>query len=330
MEKEILSRTFLLDERGRLCAEGWAADDLVDYNKENIRTRRSLAEWEQYHVFNREFSLTITYGHAGSRGMTTAVLTDLLTGEVTVFGRDVSCPGDRFDLDHNSGTPHNLKQEEGSFFLSIGFDGELRSIQVRDEDLHAELYVHETGRPLVTVTPFVSRRNFSMSYRRTFTDLAGKITFRNREYTLTGDTFLTLWSLRAVLPRRMEWISAVGTQEIDGSVYGLQLLQTDGEEDAPTDCALFENGTIVKLGELRCRMNDEKGLKTLYLSDSSGRVHLTFEPEYENYVNHFHSLWGQKKRRLFGTVSGSVVNGAGRKIAVSDMPFYMEKAKHRW
>jgi len=330
MEKEIIARTRLLDGRGRLCTSGWAREDLVDYNKENIRARRGFTEWECYHVFNGEFSLCITYGHAGNRGMCSAILTDFETGEVTVFGKDTTNPGDRFDLDHNSGTPHNLKAEEGSFFLSVGFDGELRSLRLRDEGLQAELFAHDALQPLVTVTPFSSRRHFALSYRKSFRDLAGKIVFRNREYALTGETFMTLWSLRAVLPMRNEWLSGIGTQEIGGKVYGLQLFRANGDGDAPAECALFEDGEVVKLGELRCRMNDEKGLKTRYLSDDSSRVHLTFEPAYENYVNYFRPLWAQKKRRLFGTVSGSVINGAGQKITLQAMPFYMEKSNHRW
>ncbi len=322
-------RQRLLTRKGRLRHPGWAAADTFEYNKESIRHPSRRKEWERYLLFNSRYAFQVTYGNAGWAGLAGVTLVDFATGERFSSGKRKLFPGDTLDLDFSGGQPHSLKYEDDDLFLSISFDGEVRRILVRSDRFDADLSCHDAGDAMVTVTPFALRSQFCYRYKKVFRDLAGHLYMHNVNQRLDGETFLLLDSVRGVLPYRNGWIWAAGARETDRGVLALNLGTGFGSEDAPSENAIFLDGKMQKLGRVFFKFSPEDYMRPWRISDAAHRIHLTFRPAFEDRSDRNYLLVHDRRRQLFGKLSGTVRLQSGETIRLDELPFFVEHAVNR-
>ena len=64
MQKEITSRTELLDKDGNLAVCGWARRNLFVYDRERVRRRNRLKEWDFYQASDGNMLVqAVSYTH---------------------------------------------------------------------------------------------------------------------------------------------------------------------------------------------------------------------------------------------------------------------------
>ncbi len=82
MQHEILKRTFLLDDDGRLAEPGYATKMNFVYNREKVKkTPFNLKEWNFYQFIQDHWVVQMTVGYVSYMCSATATLLDLDTGE---------------------------------------------------------------------------------------------------------------------------------------------------------------------------------------------------------------------------------------------------------
>ena len=330
LQEDPRRRPRLLSRKGRLRHPGWETADLYEYNKENLRFPARRKEWELYQMSNDRFAFSVTYGHAAYMSLVDVTLVDFATGERISSGQRRFFPGDSLDLDFSGGQPHSLKYEDKDLFLSISFDGEIRRILVRSAEFEADLSCRDVGDAIVTAVPFDFPGQFAYNYKKVFPELSGHLTMHNVPRKLDDDTFLMLYSGRGIWPYRYTTIWASGAQETEDGVLALNLSGDYGGEDAPTENALFLNGTLEKLEGVRFRFSSENYLKPWHITDRNHRLRLTFRPTYDDYTSVNWLLVHNTRHQLYGHLSGIVELADGTVREIRDMVFFCRHEINRW
>ncbi len=320
----------LLNRKGRLREVFWSDRDELVYNKEYLRMAARRKEWELYRLCNSRFCFEVLYGHIAAVGFARVALTDMATGETVKTQKLRPFPNDSMDLDFSGGQPHTVKYEDKDLYLSINNDGQTRRIRVRSDRFEADISCHDGGDAIVTTIPFRLRREFLYDYKKVFPDLAGKIQMYRNNMVMDGETFMVLRSTRAVLPYTHEWIWCAGATETTGDLIALNLGEGPGRDGTPTDNALFVNGRLQKLGEVRFRFAREDLMKPWRITDDAGRLRLTFRPVLDHAEKVNVLLAHVRIHQVYGRLSGTVVSDDGQTYTIEDIPFFCERAVNRW
>ena len=81
MQKEITARTKLLDDNGDLAVRGWARRNLFDYDRDLVKRRGRLKEWDFYQVSDGKILVQINFFNITIASAATAAVIDMTTGE---------------------------------------------------------------------------------------------------------------------------------------------------------------------------------------------------------------------------------------------------------
>ena len=319
----------LLDEKGRLYRSGWSTGDVFLYNKEELRRGARRKEWEFYRLFNRRFSLQLTWGHTGLVGEVRAVLIDLETGRSWQAGKKQRFPGDSLDTDFSGGEPHRLKYEDDGFFLSLDFDGTYRRIRCRAAAFDVELMCPEEGDAFATAAPFGKKKQFVSQYKKNYLDVRGRIKVGGSEYRIDEESFLFLRSCRGIWPRESSWFWGCGTARVGEHILGINLGWGAGRITNCTENVIFWDGEAQKLSRCRRRGDGDMG-RSFQLEDEDGRLRLRFTPHYDHRTEKRSLLCRSDCRQLFGSVSGIVRLDDGSVQRLTDAPFCCEFVKNQW
>jgi len=329
MGTEYGQRMPLLDKKGRLLRPGWATADVFEYNKERLRPHGRRKEWEVYQLGNRQFMLRILYGHVGYAGAVQATLVDFETGERYTAGTRKLFPGDGLDLDFSPGQPHSVKYEDGEIYLGIHFDGKVRRLVCRSEQLDVKLRCTERGEGLCIAAPYSNRQQFYYGYKKFFPDTEGYVRLRGQEYPLDAHTFLQLDSSRCALPYAGQWVRGGGTARIGEHTLGIHIGWGCGSDEAETENVIFWDGKAHKLDRIWVDRN-ENPMEPWRFQSNDGRFKVRFEPGYDDFTKANYLLVRHECHRLFGTLRGTVYLDNGKGIKVDGMPFRCEHAVNRW
>lgn len=323
-------RRTLLTGKGRLREERWAGEDVFIYNKERIRTPSRRREWESYQVSNDRFAFRVLYGHGPGVGLARATLVDFETGERYVSGKPHYFPRDGYDLDFSGGEPHSVKYEDDGLFMSIGSDGLVRRVIVRSDRFDAELAAPEQGDAMVTAVPCGGRYGFLYRYEKSFAELSGHVHMHKLDYPLTEDTFLLLSSGRGVLPYLNKRIRAAGAFAADGHVLGLNLGEDFARDNTVTDNALFLDGTLEKLGQVKFAYREEDVMKPWRISDSQRRLKLEFYPTFDDFTRFNRLAADRRVHRLYGKLYGRIRLSETEELTLEEKHFFIEYTDERW
>ena len=322
-------RTPLLTHKGRLSDPCWAVDDIFIYNKEKIRLPSRRREWEFYQAFNERFAFQVYYGHGPGGGRAVAALVDFETGECVRSGKRQLFCGDTFDLDFSAGEPHTVKYEDDNLFLSAGFDGQTHRVLVRSDRLDAEFVCPNTGEAMVTAVPFSHKTSFLYQYRKIFPSFSGHVHMHKLDYPVDSDTVMVFSSGRGVLPYQTSRIWAAAGASTEDGYLALNLGEDYGPEGAPTENALFLDGTMEKLGKVYFKFKPDNLTRRWHISDGGRRLHLEFSPEYDNYERTNYLAVDIRRHQLFGRLNGTVKLSDGRELRLTDTPCFIDRTDER-
>ena len=80
MQKMIEENSTLLKEDGLLNVDGYCKKMHVQYNKENVKNKKRLKEWDYYYVADRHFALCLTISDIAFASVLSASVIDFSTG----------------------------------------------------------------------------------------------------------------------------------------------------------------------------------------------------------------------------------------------------------
>lgn len=340
-QKEITSRTPLLDENGHPKSPGYCKRNLYTYNKDQIKKhRRRIKEWDFYTISDGRYRIELNFFNISFAAALTASFVDLETGrhcsDVVI---EPSSP-DKFHLSPAADEPFTFRYKK--FGRAARFE--------TGETTHKLLFSSRAGRKRFTIrvegnrlegqesltmlTPFEKENCFFNTQK--VNCIAAKARVRIGDETIYLDpekTFITIDWARGVWPYRSMWYWSNGSTYVNGKRFGYEVTWGFGDESHATETALFYDGKCHKIGPVHLT-NDpekEKWMQPWHFVSDDKRLDLTLVPEKHSKVGLiFAGLLGYKSDQVYGKVSGTAVLDDGTVIEVKDMSSFAEKVHNRW
>jgi hypothetical protein len=344
MQTEITVPGKLLDDSGRLTQAGWMRQPLLDCNLEAALfyalrglQRFRLKRWDYYAVFTprRFFSATIAdLGYAGNIFVYTL---DFSSGELHEEGLVIPL-GRGIDLPRNSTTGDaHFKNRSASLDFELTSTG--RRMRVSWPKFHAgrgiqaDIFLHCPGEheSMAIVIPIGERRFY---YNRKINCLPaeGVLSYGDiNEELKTSDCLGSLDWGRGVWEYRSfwNWASASGFLS-NGRRVGLNLGCGFGDTSAATEDALFLEGRIHKLGQVKFEYASGDYLKPWRFRDTEGRLDLEFTPFKDRLARTNLGAIFSEVHQMFGRYRGFAISDEGEKVQIEDLIGFAEEHQARW
>jgi hypothetical protein len=346
MQHEITHSGPLLNAAGDLAQVGWARQQNLDCNLEEVSFYRRpfkfwqfarVKRWDYYAIFTPQRFFSATIANLGYAGNIFVYTLDFESGDlheeglVIPFGRGVS-------LARNStaGSCHYTGQG-----VSLEFETtpETRSLRVDWPRFHdgkgisAEITLtcpadHES---LNIVIPIPKKRFY---YNRKINCLPaqGWIQYGDIHETLSPDSSLGQldWG-RGVWDYSSFWLWASASGFLaDGRWVGLNLGRGFGDTTQATENAFILDGRLHKLDQVTIDYDPQDFMKPWIFRDNEGRLELVMTPFKERLATTKLGIIDSEVHQMFGHYAGRVVSDEGEEFQIAGLIGFAEEHYARW
>lgn len=364
MQHEILKRTFLLDDDGRLAEPGYATKMNFVYNREKVKkTPFNLKEWNFYQFIQDHWVVQMTVGHVSYMCSATATLLDLDAGEKYEINsmRPFFIPRLDDDPERNSVSGYRADGFVMRFKVSddirfLDFHG--KNKQYGDVRFHLEVENDVENEKMVIATPFEKPEQFYLNYKENYYQAKGFVKFDKLRVDLDGARGLMDWG-RGIWPYRHEWYwgsltarlgasdsSCAGAGSVghdlfhasaggagrctldDSADFGFNIGWGFGNLDNATENMYFYKRRAYKVGTLEVK-RDGGYMEPWHLKDGEGKMELHFRPVYDNYTQNKLLVVDTHCDQVYGMFDGFVMTDEGR-VEFHDLLAFLEHAVNRW
>lgn len=342
MQHEITRPIPLLDERGGLTEPGWARALLPVYDRARVRGGAArLKEWDYYLVMGEGFALALTIADNSYMGLDSISLMDLREGWQVTRSPMRAFPMGRTGLPASS-KKGNVAVSGKGYGILFENDGTRRVLTAHmDEfrpgealDAHVTL-ADEPAESIVMCTPFSAPGQFYFNQKINCMRAEGTVTLGGRTYAFEPDrSFGTLDWGRGVWPYRNTWYWGSASGMLDGETFGFNIGCGFGDTSAATENALFYQGRVHKLSQVRFHI-PRRGLKYDYLSvwsfsSDDGRFEMAFRPVLDRAARASAGVISSDQHQVFGFFTGRAVLDDGTVLPVRELPGFAERVENRW
>ena len=345
-EKIIVEKTKLLKDDGTLNVVGYATTPLVEYNKEVIKKRNRIKEWDYYYIADDRFGLCLTISNLSyATAISVSVIEFYTRGQfnktsVALFPKnkpilaETSTAGVSMaktkDADFRFETKNGKRYLTGvykNYYPENGLN--------RDLEFEIELS-NEPEESMVKVTPFAKKHQFYYNQKINCMTASGKFTYKGKTYVFDERYSLaTLDWGRGVLPYSSLWYwASMQAKTHEGNYIGFNLGKAFGDNTDATENMIFVNGKAHKVGEVKINIRREKrkrdymGTWTFYSDD--GKVELMFEPILDRYAPFNALVLAFLPHQVFGKYSGKLILDDGSSLEIDNIPGFAERVVNRW
>ena len=345
MQKEIVSRDELLDQDGNLKTIGYSKKMIVDYNREVIKKKGRIKEWDYYYIGDSRFGLCLTISGLSYANVISASVIDFISikdynkTSMQFFPKQEQ--RDFFPRNSLEGLTY-LKTKDAEFSFDVKPDGRYLSGIYKNyygKGVDLEFAVKLTSEPeesMVKSTPFKKENQFYYNQKINCMTASGYFTFKGRKYEfLPNKAMATLDWGRGVLPYNSMWYwASMQTRLEDGKTFGFNLGCELGDNSQATENMIFYDGKAHKLGDIKIytrhnnRGNAFMGDWTFYSDDR--RLELVFEPIIDRHPPFNIIFLKFIPHQVFGTFKGQLTLDDGQVIKLEDVIGFAEKVVNRW
>lgn len=342
MQKEITSRTELLDKDGNLVVCGWARRNLFVYDRERVRRRNRLKEWDFYQASDGDMLVQVNFFNIAIASAATAAVIDMRTGERAECASITLGTVNRLHLPEVSDKPNEFSYSKGGVSLrfvttensrKVTFSGKAKGKPLTVE---LEMEFEPEDENITIVTPFKGMSDrFFLTTKHNCMPCKGRVTYGEKTYEFAPDrTFGVLDWGRGVWPHKNEWYWGNGATYMDGKRFGFEITWKIGDESNATETCLFFDGKAHKIGAVDVEKfpgTDGGWMKPWHFISEDGRFDVTMTPFFDNDtgVIVFGQL-GMKTHQVHGLWNGYAVLDDGRKIDIKDMYAFCEYVVNAW
>lgn len=339
MEREILEKGPVLDERGRP-VPGFSRRSTLVYERRAIKAPPwRIKEWDFYQISNDCLCAQLTIGHAAYAGQVSLMLFDFAKGEkyldITytiplVFGR--------FHMPEDAEADNTLAYQRDGFAMRFEAKGDERILTCRraavkgDPEVEVSLrLVRKNPDSLVINLPFDEYETaFYYNHKINCMTAEGFVRSGARRWEFdAADSFGILDWGRGVWPFHNEWYWSNGAGYLDGELFGFNLGCGFGNTDTASENMLFYRGKSHKLGKVDFRLGREY-MEPWRITDRDGRLDLTLRPVYDR-TTKIKLLWVDNcTHQMFGSFEGFAVLDDGTRLQVRDVVSFAEHAVNNW
>ena len=342
MQKEITSRTELLDKDGNLAVCGWARRNLFVYDRSLVKRRRRLKEWDFYQASDGDMLVQVNFFNIAIASAATAAVIDMRTGERAECASITLGTVNRLHLPEVSDKPNEFSYSKGGVSLRFVTTENSRKVtfsgKAKGQPLTVELEMEfePEDENITIVTPFKGMPDrFFLTTKHNCMPCKGRVTHGEKTYEFAPDrTFGVLDWGRGVWPHKNEWYWGNGATYIDGKRFGFEITWKIGDESNATETCLFFDGKAHKIGAVDVEKfpgTDGGWMKPWHFTSEDGRFDVTMTPFFDNDtgVIVFGQL-GMKTHQVHGLWNGYAVLDDGRRIDIKDMYAFCEYVVNAW
>lgn len=347
MEQKIIGvRDNLLKKDGTLNHIGYSKTFLLNYNKEDIKNKNRVKEWDYYYISDSRYGLCLTISNLSFAGVISASVIDFYEPKDYNKTSLLFFPKDKVVLPKTSkeGISY-LKTKDAEFTFEVkegvrllkGIYKNFYGKGYENSDLEFEIELtKEPKESIVKSTPFKNKKHFYYNQKINCMIASGHFTVNGRVYEFNkSNSLATLDWGRGVLPYSTLWYwASMQTKHTDGKMLGFNLGKALGDNTEATENCIFYNGKTHKLGDVRIKIQregdkrDYMGTWTFYSDDR--RLELVFEPIIDRYAPFNALVLAFIPHQVFGKYTGKLILDDGKEIEIKDVLGFAERVVNRW
>jgi len=339
MQKQILEKQKLLNEKGELTNPGYATEPLLIYDRKDVGASKwRIKEWDYYASLSDRFGVSFVIADLAYSAMISAVFLDFEAKIVYkktkllwfVFGKlglpATSVNGDsRF---HGGGFDFDFVRNENERIINVSvkdfLPGKDLSAKLQLKDLHDD--------SMVIATPWQeNRKAFYYNQKINCMPTSGTVTLGSEEYHFHPDTDFSVldWG-RGVWTYKNTWYWASISGIVEGKRFGMNLGYGFGDMTSATENMLFYDGSAHKLDQVVFEIQEPDFLKPWRFIDDEGRLEMVMEPIVDRQDDLNFGIIKNLGHQVFGRFSGYFVLDDGRKIEFRDQIGFAEKITNHY
>lgn len=334
-QREITERTPLLTEDGEPFKPGYCRKNLYIYNREAVRNKLRLKEWDFYQVSDGKKMLQINFANIALGAAATISYVDLMTGEKKGGAGIMPFTVRRAVPPLNSSEPHHFEFSACGAKMTIDFDGKTRRVSYRDKKFEAAFSAHTigVGESITILFPFGTPARFFYTDKINCMPASGYVDYKGEKLWEFGEeeAFAVLDWGRGAWPYKNFWYWGNGSARLpDGRIFGFELTWGIGDESNATETMLFLDGKAHKIGAVALeREPDGRWMEPWHFVSEDGRFDMTMVPFFDNAnpldlgviqfsCHQVHGLWSG-----FAEIDGE-------RIEIKNMYAFCEKMYNKW
>lgn len=336
----------LLDKKGRLIEPVFAKNLAFNFNKENMKSKINLKEWDHYVIEDNNFVVVLTILNQTYLAELRATVVDLRNGFVYSKASRKVFPKDKVILtsDFRNGVS-DLKTKDANFRFEIrngerylkGYFKDFYKTHGFVGNLEFDFKVHSEPREsVVSANKFNSGKYFIYSQKINDLDADGMFTVKDKIYTFDKDlTFANCLLARGNMPYSTKWvINSLNTKTYNGDLVAFNLGKIKGKGVTINENVVLYNGLVEKIGDIRFYIQKE-GKRTNYLGSwtfysEDGKLELCFEPLLQVKTGVNLLVLKNRTRMVLGYYSGKLTLDNGTEVEIERSLGFSEKVSNKW
>lgn len=344
-ERKIKEKGLLLNDNGELLDHGYSKSLITTYNKENIKNKKRIKEWDYYLIGDNRFALCLTISNLSYVAVISASVIDYENRKHYDKTSMLFFPKDKEFLPKSSkegvselktkDAYFKFEVKDGKRFLSGYYENFYDILGNNKLEFEIELS-SEPKESMVKVTPFKKKKHFYYNQKINCMRAEGTFIFMGRRYFFDKKSAMaTLDWGRGVLPYNSLWYWASMQGELEnGDIIGFNFGKALGDNTEATENMIFYNGKAYKVSNTQINIQrednarDYMGTWTFYSDD--GKVELMFEPILDRYVPFNIVFIKFIPHQVFGRYSGKLMLEKGKVIEIKNMLGFSERVVNRW
>lgn len=341
MSEKLLNEGKLLNSNGKLKETGYAKSLVKEYDRNTIKRKLRIKEWDYYYISNNNFGVILAICDNAYVGYGNITIIDL-ENKLTVSRNSFKFfPNGKTNFPSTSKLG-DIKFESRKMKLNFENDGFSRKLKANYTkfrngiDLVCDLELYEEPEDsFVNVKSFKRKKNFVYNQKINCMRCQGKIVIGGKLYKFNPENSFAMlnWS-RGVWPYINKFNSASLSSQINGVKVGFSFSFGYGKDDNSLENVIFYNGKIYKIGKVKFDIpQTEKGkddfMQPWKIASVDGKVNLEFNP----IINKKHLFYGVfagiNSNQIFGRYTGTIKTD-DKEIRINDLAGFAEKTKCRW
>lgn len=342
MQKEIITRTRLLDDQGNIAQPGYAKKMVWDYDRSQIKASKwRIKEWDYYLICNDDMGVALTMDDNGYMGLMSLSLLDFKNKKEKttsfmqwmVFGkRNFPNRSDSGTIEYQDNTCHfrfETKKGKRKLYASMKDFCDKKPVEVSFEVLD------EPEESMVIATPFDKKAHFYYNQKINAMKAKGWIKYAGQTIEMKEEnTLATLDWGRGVWTYHNTWYWGSGSGYVDGHSFGFNIGYGFGDTSHATENMLFYDGKAHKIEDVTFNIPMKDGkedyLKPWTFTSSDGRFEMDFEPILDRAACTDVKLIKSDQHQVFGYFTGKAILDDGKVIKLKHFLGFAEKVENKW
>ncbi|MGN0523955.1 MAG: DUF2804 domain-containing protein [Eubacterium sp.] len=337
---QVINPHKLLDENGRLVEPGWSTSLVQEYNRNDIKKRKTrIKEWDYYYIMSNsnKLCLCLTVSDLGYLGLHSVSLVNLDSATECTESVIIPFPMGKTDMPPTS-AEGDVRFKNKKLAIEIKHNSKERIIRMNypsfDKSKGIRCNIKLTNEPqdsMVIATPWdEDDKAFYYNQKINCFRASGKIEYDGRVINLDPKVdFAGLDWGRGVWTYDNYWYWGSGSGQIEGVPFGFNLGYGFGNTSAASENVIFYNGRANKLDDIVFNISDNY-IDPWTIRSSDGRFDMDFVPIIDRSAKIDLKAIVTDQHQVFGKMSGTAVLDDGTKIQIKDFLCFAEKVHNKY